>query len=376
MSDAVPTSPLGPVLSGARVLVTAQRRADDIVNALQRRGASVVVASSLGVESHIDEESLVAETRALVERPADVVVVTTGIGFRSWLDTAEAVGLGHELLESLQRSRVVARGPKARGALQAAGLLPDWVAESETSAEIADFLRTDGVAGQRIVVQHHGAGDDGLERHLTAAGATTSSLIVYRWGPPADPEAVRRSAREAAAGGYDAVLFTSAPGAAAWLEALRAEQVLGPVMELVDAGLLRLAAVGEVTAAPLRDLGMDVLVPPRARLGALLRSLVLDLGDDEGALPTPAGMLRVRATAATLDHAPLAVSPGGLALLRCLAADPGRVRSRDELLDVLPGDSRDPHTVEVAVARLREAVGREVVRTVVKRGYRLELAGA
>ncbi len=373
MTEGSLTSQLGPVLCGARVLVTAQRRAEDIVNALQRRGASVVVASSLGVESHIDEEALVAETRALVERPADVVVVTTGIGFSSWLDSAESVGLGHELVESLRRSRVVARGPKARGALQAAGVVPDWVAESETSAEIADFLRADGVAGQRIVVQHHGAGDDGLERHLSAAGATTSSLVVYRWGPPSDPEAVRRSVHDAASGGYDAVLFTSAPGAAAWLGVVREEQLFGEVADLVDSGRLRLAAVGEVTAAPLRDLGFDVLVPPRARLGALLRSLVLDLGDDAHALPTPRGQLRVRATAATLDHEPLPVSPGGLALLRCLAAEPGRVRSREELLDVLPGDSRDPHTVEVAVARLRDAVGRDVVKTVVKRGYRLEV---
>ena len=45
----------------------------------------------------------------------------------------------------LDRVRLVARGPKARGALQAAGLRADWVAESETSAEIADFLLTEGV---------------------------------------------------------------------------------------------------------------------------------------------------------------------------------------------------------------------------------------
>ena len=49
--------------------------------------------------------------------------------------------------------------------------------------------------------------------------------------------------------------------------------------------------------------------------------------------------------------------------------------TRDDVLDVLPGDSRDPHAAEVAVARLREAVGRrDLVKTVVKRGYRLELA--
>ena len=48
--------------------------------------------------------------------------------------------------------------------------------------------------------------------------------------------------------------------------------------------------------------------------------------------------------------------------------------TRAQVLDVLPGDSRDPHAAEVAVARLREAAGcRSLVQTVVKRGYRLAL---
>ena len=44
-------------------------------------------------------------------------------------------------------------------------------------------------------------------------------------------------------------------------------------------------------------------------------------------------------------------------------------------MDPGTGESRDPHASQVAIARLREATGsRALVRTVVKRGYRLELA--
>ena len=52
------------------------------------------------------------------------------------------------------------------------------------------------------------------------------------------------------------------------------------------------------------------------------------------------------------------------------------MRSREQLLAVMPGVSGDPHSAEVAVARLRDVVGRDVVRTVVKRGYALALAGS
>ena len=47
---------------------------------------------------------------------------------------------------------------------------------------------------------------------------------------------------------------------------------------------------------------------------------------------------------------------------------------RDQVLAALPGDSQDPHAAEVAIARLRDATGsRQLIRTVVKRGYRLQL---
>lgn len=365
---------LGPVLAGSRILVTAQRRADDLSLALVRRGGEVTVASAIGVESHIDEESLIAHTHRLISDTVDIVVVTTGIGFRGWLDTAESAGLGEELVASLAKTRLVARGPKARGALQAAGLTPDWVAESETSAEIGEFLCTEGVEGMSIAVQHHGAGDDGLEARLAAAGAHTFGLVVYRWGPPPHKALLDQSVREAAEGCFDSVVFTSAPGAAAWVEAARHAEALPALLELAGEGRLMLAAVGPVTAEPLRYAGFEPLMPDRGRLGSLVRLIIMHLGDDAASVPTPAGRLRLRARTATLDHAVLPVSPGGLAVLRLLAAKPGQVRTREELLRVLPGDSLDPHTAEMAVARLREAIGFPIVKTVVKRGYQLVLS--
>src|SRR3954447_7830656 len=213
---------LTPVLAGTRILVTAQRRSDELAGALIRRGADVVVAPTLGVVPHIDEETLLRRTTEVLESGVDTVVVTTGIGFRGWMDTAEAAGLGDELVKALGDVRVVARGPKARGALQAVGLRADWVAESETSAEIVEFLLAEGVDGSRVAVQHHGAGDPHLEAKLEAGGAKVIPLEVYRWGAPTDPDAVSAAALQGAAGAFDAVIFTSAPAATAWLAELDA----------------------------------------------------------------------------------------------------------------------------------------------------------
>ncbi|GAB2685111.1 uroporphyrinogen-III synthase [Thalassiella azotivora] len=365
-------------LAGCVVLVTADRRSAELGGALERRGAQVRHAPVLSIVPHVDDAELLAATRRVLADPPDVLVATTGIGFRGWVEAADAAGLAQPLLQVLSRARVVARGPKARGALQAAGLHTDWVAESETAAEVAEVLLGEGVRGQRIAVQHHGAGSDGLDEAFRAAGADVEPLVVYRWGPAPDPAAVATSVRACAAGEVDAVLFTSAPGAAAWLDACAAAGVLDEVRGRCTDGHLVAAAVGPVTAEPLRRSGIEPLVPDRGRLGSLVRAVVAHFEADAGAdVATPAGVLRVRRGGAVLDGRLLPLSPSGLEVLRVLARAGGAVVARADLLAALPGDSTDPHAAEVAVARLREALGdRSLVRTVVKRGYRLEVAGS
>jgi uroporphyrinogen-III synthase len=173
----------------------------------------------------------------------------------------------------------------------------------------------------------------------------------------------------------DAVVFTSAPGAEAWLRAVEDEGLLAAVVERCAAGHVLAGAVGPVTAAPLERRGITPVQPDRARLGALVRSVVAHY-EQSAALVTVAGPLVVRARVAVLDGRVLPLSATGVEILRLLTAAPGAVITREQVLDALPGGSRDPHAVEVAVARTREAIGRkDLIRTVVKRGYTLALAG-
>lgn len=81
--------------------------------------------------------------------------------------------------------------------------------------------------------------------------------------------------------------------------------------------------------------------------------------------------------AALLDGEVIALAPSGLAVLRVLAEAGGAVVSRADILAALPGSSTDAHAAEVAISRLRdETRGRQLVTTVVKRGYRLTVLDA
>lgn len=362
-------------LAGCVLVITADRRKREFASALERRGATVQHAPALSTIPHLDDAALIAGTRALIAARPDVVVVTTGIGFRGWIEAAEAAGLAEELLPVLREARLVARGPKARGAIRAVGLEACWVAESETAAEVRDYLLADGVRGLTIGVQHHGNGSDGIDEALSGAGATVQSLVVYGWGPPLDEHAHRAGVADAARGTVDAVLFTSAPGAYAWLQEVRSQGVLDDVARGTESGSLLLACVGPVTAAPLAGAGLRVRYPSRWRLGALIRDVVEHYAENSGGLPTPDGPLVIRATTALLDGRVLPLTPTGLEILKALAAARGSVLTREQLSALLPGEQAGPHAVEAAINRLRANSGsRPLVRTVVKRGYALGLS--
>ncbi|TXR56654.1 uroporphyrinogen-III synthase [Quadrisphaera setariae] len=372
-------------LLGATIGVTSHRRSDELIATFTRRGADVVHAPTMRIVPITEDAALVADTRAAIADPPDVLVVTTAIGLRGWISAAEAHGLDEALVEALSGAQVLARGPKARGAVRAAGLSEAWTAASEQTAEAVEHLLAQGVRGRSVLVQLHGAA--GLEdlEPLRAAGADLRTVAVYRWEPPEDPGAVDRLVDALAARSLDAVTFTSAPGAVALLEAAERRGRLPEVLAAMDgsprggSAPVVCCAVGDVTAAPLRERGVEPLVPDRWRLGALMRCLSAHLADHPRArVATPAGELVVRARAAVLDGRVLDLAPGPLALLARLAAEPGRVVGRAELLSELP-TATDGHAVEVVVARLRAALPRgagaePLVRTVVKRGYALEVA--
>jgi len=367
---------LSAALDGCTIVIAVDRRSSELAAALERHGAQVRHAPALTIVPHIDDESLLAATRMLIARPPHIVVVTTGVGFRGWIEAAEEAGVLDALLGALAGAQIVARGPKARGAIQQAGLAADWVAESETSAELGEFLLAEGIAGRRVAIQHHGSGADGLDELFTAAHADVVSLTVYRWGPPPDPAAVARSVIAAARGEVDAVLFTSAPGAAEWLAAADREGVLGELGPLSRSGRLLMAAVGPITAGPLVEAGIAVHVAERGRLGSLVRSVVTYFGGGNApSVQTTSGRLELRSGGAVLDgrHQPL--SRTGVSVLRALFDARGGVVSRSDLLASLPRSADNSHAVEVAVGRVRETLGHpNLIRTVVKRGYRLDVA--
>ncbi|MFF7865895.1 uroporphyrinogen-III synthase [Streptomyces qaidamensis] len=362
----------GP-LAGFTVGVTAARRADELGALLQRRGAAVLHAPALRIVPLADDSELLAATKEIIEQVPDIVVATTAIGFRGWVEAADGWGLGEELLARLGGVRIMARGPKVKGAVRAAGLTEEWSPSSESMAEVLDRLLEEGVDGLRIAIQLHGEPLPGFVEALREGGAEVVGVPVYRWMPPEDITPVDRLLDATVGRALDAVTFTSAPAAASLLSRAQERGLLDEVLAALGHDVLS-ACVGPVTALPLQSRGIDTIQPERFRLGPLVQLLCQELPARARSLPVAGHRVEIRGHAVLVDGHLKPVPPAGMSLLRALSRRPGWVVARADLLRALPGSGRDEHAVETAMARLRTALGTpKLIQTVVKRGYRLAL---
>jgi uroporphyrinogen-III synthase len=358
-------------LAGYTVAITAARRRHEFGAALERRGATVMYAPAVRIIPLADDTHLLDTTRRCLSKGVDIVVATTGIGFRGWMEAADAWGLTDELMPRLERAELIARGPKVRGALRAAGLTEAWAPESESTLEVLDHLLSRHLHGKRIAVQLHGEPLGWFLDALRAAGAEVIDVPVYRSVLPDDRAPLRKLMSSIASRQVDAVAFTSAAAAANFLQVasdLNEQELKRALMTDVIA-----ACVGPVTASPLIAHGIPVIQPERFRLGALIKEIADELPRRRARTVVSAGRtIEIRGQAVVLDGTLIPVGGTGIALLRKLAEQPGRVVGRADLLGVLPGSGCDGHAVEVAIGRLRSHLDDpRIVETVVKRGYRL-----
>lgn len=368
-ADAAPAG----VLAGFRIAVTSHRRSAELIEALERRGATVLHAPALAIAPLPGDEDLLAHTRRVLELRPDYVVVCTAYGFRRWFESAEAAGMGEELAAVLRAARIQVRGPKALGAVRALGFDAESMAADELTGTLVAELAP-GLAGKSVVLQHHGHLDIEATEALQAAGAVeVVPISPYRWVPPADPGKLGVLLHALCSGSLDVLTFTSAPAVHALLEAADLQGRRDELVAVLQSSLCTVA-VGPVTAAPLRALGVEPLVPERHRMGAMIRTLVEHLGANGSiGCATALGTCRLRGDTVHLEGADgeRALGDSQLRIFKSLLVAGGNVVARPVLAALLPAGSSD-HALDMAVSRLRRALpDARLVSTVVKRGYRL-----
>jgi uroporphyrinogen-III synthase len=359
-------------LAGWTVAVTAERRAMEQVDLLQRRNATVLLVPTVRAE-RVDDATVRAATTALVERPPDLWVASSAAAVQGWIATAWSWGLGSSLVRALRTAAILARGASTAGALVGEGFDVDWRGGADTLSELLDHLAERGVAGLRVAVLPHGSDMTWFAQALEQLGADVTEIPVYRLRAPELDARVTRLRDAAALRELDAITFTSqtavrnliAAGGPELLDRLAAAEVL-------------CACVGPVTARAAQDLGLPgVVTAEPSRLGSMIGLLAQHLGRRGREFEVAGLAVRVQGARVAIDGHEVRLTPRERTLLAAMVAVGGAVLSKRTLSQLAWNSAVSEHTVEVTVNRLRAKLGPAAValETSNRRGYRLRLAG-
>ncbi len=275
----------GP-LDGCVVGVTADRRASEQAVLLRGRGAEVVLGPAIATSYLASDEALRAAGVVVLERPPQYLAATTGIGFRAWFEAAQVWGLEDALFHALRETKVVARGPKAAGAVKGAGLDVWWSAANEQMDQLVSHLLAEELSGACVAIQLYGMPAPEITAALTAAGAEVLEVPVYQWRTPADPGPALRLAQAAIHGRVHAVTFTAAPAVTNFFALATDADLDHRLRDAFNRRGIVAACMGPVCAWGALEAGiLAPLVPDVGRLGLMVRTLTERLVCDRRTVP-------------------------------------------------------------------------------------------
>lgn len=270
-------------LAGRRILVPESRELDLFAQMLEARGATALRCPLVTILDSEEPGPIEAWLDRLAAGRFDDLILLTGEGLRRLLGVARRTGRETATVAALGRVRTITRGPKPAKALREIGLTPGLAAGTPTTEGVIESLAHETLAGRTVGVQLYPGNPNALLLDfLRGVGATPDPVLPYRYASDAETDRVATMIEALAAGGIDAVAFTSSPQIGRLVEVASARGL----QDRLKDGLARtrVAAVGPVVAGALRDIGARVDIQPTESffMKPLVNALAAALGPAAG----------------------------------------------------------------------------------------------
>jgi uroporphyrinogen-III synthase len=238
-------------LAGRRVLVgRAREQADALSSELRRQGATVLEIPFIQINPPKSYRALDGALQSVADY--DWVILTSVNGVRALFERMDSLRLD---AGPLRTRKLAAIGPATRAALEKRGLQVRVVPKEYVAESVVRSLRAQ-VKGKRVLLVRAKVARDVIPRELRAAGAEVDVVEAYETVVPADSarrvRGVFRSGRPP-----DVVTFTSSSTARNFVA------LLGTEPQRVLGNGVRLASIGPVTSATMRELGLPVHIEAR-----------------------------------------------------------------------------------------------------------------
>ena len=253
-------------LAGKRVLVTrARRQASLLSRELRRLGATVMEIPALEIRPPRSFRPLDQALLALSKY--DWLILTSVNGVEALLSRMKKLALPVRALRPLQMAAI---GPATRAALEVRGVRVQVMPREYVAEAVVRALRR-RVKGKRVLLIRAAIARDVIPRRLRQAGARVDVAAAYQTVTPPGSAVRIRALLDDPRRKPDCITFTSSSTARNFVAVLgaRGRQKLAR---------LRLASIGPVTSATLRELGLRPDIEARGyTIPGLVRALAREL---------------------------------------------------------------------------------------------------
>jgi uroporphyrinogen-III synthase len=259
---------------------------------IRRYGGEPIIAPSMR-EIPLRENRVALELLPEIEAGQfDFLILMTGVGART-LNQALLTRFPQErILSGLEKTQLVARGPKPVAALKELGLTPAFtVPEPNTWREVlATLSNAIDLRGKRIAVQEYGIPNPELVSGLEQRGAAVKTVAIYKWALPDDLGPLRLAIQKLSNSEVDVALFTNGAQVDHLFrlatESLSVDSLRRTIQSLV------LASVGPVCTQVLAQYGLKPDIEPmHPKMGSLIAEVAKSadriLAAKRAALMTP-----------------------------------------------------------------------------------------
>jgi uroporphyrinogen-III synthase len=253
-------------LDGVRVAIIENRYPEQLTQLLERQGAAVVSVPLLKEEPVEDAEGSRRFLSICENMPIDYIVFYTGVGVDILCKNAKKI-------EVLEKSRILARGPKAVNALKRAGIRVDLVADSATTEGILQTLYREPLKGKTVLVQLYGQDNPQLSTALQKKGATVVAVSIYSYAQASDSADIENLVKQIAEKKIHAIAFTSATQVPFLFESAAKYGDAAAFRACLKKDIV-VVSVGEVTTRALRAAGVEPqVVPDEPKMGPMVKAL-------------------------------------------------------------------------------------------------------
>ena len=237
-------------LSGKGILVTrSSDQAGEFASLLREQGAIVHECPTISILPPDDHAGMDAAIAAL--SGFDWLILTSVNAVGHFFRRLAAHGLDSR---AIGRCRVATVGPKTAAAIRAYGIIPDLVPADYKAEGVIALFREQEMLGKKILYPRADRARETIPVELTALGAEVVAPVAYRNALPDGIPTEIVAALEA--GRIHCATFT-ASSTVRNLAALAGENRL---LRLLDGVVI--AAIGPITAASCRELGLEVHLEP------------------------------------------------------------------------------------------------------------------